>query len=127
MVENHWNCYFYAQEVTEEVVADEVEGLLAPDFEEALAEIGNGDLDALQDLGDIEGEVLAELATPIEEEATLKHSIDIQNLERPLQYPYQTQLLVCRLTRPMILVLQLTSLMRHGVKMIFWEGKGFQC
>lgn len=57
------------EEVTEEVVVDEVEALLAPDFEEALAELGNGDLDALQDLGDIEGEVLAELAAPLEEEA----------------------------------------------------------
>ena len=113
------------QEITEEVVVDEVETLLAPDFEEALAELGNGDLDALQD---IEGEVLAELAAPLEEEAILKFSIDIHSLEGPLQHPYQTRVLACRLTRPkMIPVLQLTSLMRHGVIFIFWEGNGFQC
>jgi len=101
------------QEITEEVVVDEVETLLAPDFEEALAELGNGDLDALQD---IEGEVLAELAAPLEEEAILKLSIDIHSLEGPLQHPYQTRVLACRLTRPkMIPMLQLTSLMRHGV------------
>ena len=88
-MENSGIAIFHAQEITEEVVADEVEELLAPDFEETLAELGNGDLDALQDLGDIEGEVLAELAAPLEEEAILTLS-DVQSLEGPLQHPYQT-------------------------------------